>query len=212
MAQANHNIRLIGFLAFILGYSLLANYTLQSKQHTSIGALIAIAPSFFTCFFLALQSKRRMLMLSLLALSTPFFWLAWDYIKLHYDWVYWLMHESLQLLLLFTFARTLAPGKVPLCTQFATLVHGSLSTQHAAYARKVTIAWALFFAVILIVSNWLFFFYPVSTWSRFVNFGYLPLVTTMFIAEYMVRKQALPKEHQADIMEAVHAFINNRRG
>lgn len=211
MVIANHNSRLIGFLALILGYSLLANYTLQSKQHASIGALLAIAPYFLTCFLLALNAKRRFLMLGLLALSSPIFWLAWEYFKLHYDWVYWLMHESLQLLLLITFARTLMPDQVPLCTQFATIVHGSLSPAHARYARKVTAAWVLFFVAILLISNWLFFFYPITTWSIFVNFAYLPLVTTMFIVEYMIRKRVLPKEDQANIMEAVHAFMNRPR-
>lgn len=211
MAKTNHNIRLIGFLALILGYALLANYTLQSKHYASIGALVALVPIFLICALLAFRAKRRLLMLGLLALSSPLFWLAWEYFKLHYDWVYWLVHESVQLLLLFTFARTLMPGQQPLCTQFATIVHGSLSPAHTIYARKVTVAWTLFFAAILLISNWLFFFYPTSVWSIFVNFMYLPLVTIMFVVEYMVRKWALPKEDQANIMEAVHAFMNRPR-
>lgn len=212
MVLSNQNARLIGLLALILAYSLLSNYTLQSKQHTSIAALVAIAPYFLTCFLLAIQAKRRFLMLGILALSSPIFWLAWAFFKQHHDWVYWLMHESLQVILLITFARTLMPGQVPLCTQFAKMVHdGPLSPKHARYAGKVTAAWALFFTSILLISNWLFFCHPVGMWSIFVNIAYLPLVALMFIVEYMVRKRVLPKEAQANIMEAIHAFMNRPR-
>lgn len=208
MAQKNRNLHLIGFLLLILAYSLLANYTLQSKSHPAIGALVALTPIFLILLLLALRSKQRFFLLSLLMLSTPLFWLAWEYFKQHYDWVYWLVHESVQLLLLITFARTLLPGKQPLCTQFATIVHGSLSPKHIVYARQVTIAWVLFFTAILFTSSYLFFFYPTKTWSMFVNFAYLPLVTLMFVVEYMIRKWVLPKESQTNIMEAVYAFMN----
>ncbi|MEE9331848.1 MAG: hypothetical protein V3U89_06410 [Methylophilaceae bacterium] len=208
MAQSNHSIRLIGFLLLILGYSLLANYTLQSKNYAAIGAFVALVPIFLICLLLAFRSKQRFLMLGLLVLVSPLFWFAWEYFKLHYDWVYWLVHESVQLLLLITFARTLMPGQQPLCTQFAQMAHGSLSPEHTTYSRQVTIAWVLFFAAILLTSNYLFFFYPIKTWSIFVNFAYLPLVTMMFIVEYMVRKWALPEESQTNIMEAVYAFMN----
>lgn len=211
MAQKNHIVRLIGFLLLILGYSLLANYTLQSKSYPAIGALVALVPIFLICFLLAFRSKQRLLMLGLLALISPLFWFAWEYFKLHYDLVYWLVHESVQLLLLITFARTLMPGQQALCTQFATMVHGSLSPKHTIYSRQVTIAWVIFFAAILLTSNCLFFFYPIKTWSIFVNFAYLPLVTTMFIVEYMIRKLVLPKEDQTNIMEAVYAFMNKPR-
>ena len=211
MAETNHNMRLIGFLALILGYSLLANYILQSKNYAGIGALVALVPVFVACFLLALRSKRRFLMLGLLILSSPLFWFAWQYFKLHYDWVYWLMHESVQLLLFATFARTLMPGQQPLCTQFAKIVHGTLSHEHIIYSRKVTVAWALFFVLIILISNGLFFFYPIKIWSIFVNFTYLPLVAIMFIAEYTIRLKVLPKDDKTNIMEAVHAFMNRPR-
>lgn len=211
MAQKNRNIHLIGFLLFILGYSLLANYTLQSKSYPAMGALVALVPIFLICLLLALRSKQRLLMLGLLILSSPLFWFAWEYFKLHYDWVYWLVHESVQLLLLITFARTLLPGQQSLCTQFAKMVHGSLSPKHTVYTRQVTIAWVLFFAAIILASNYLFFFYPIKTWSIFVNFAYLPLVTMMFVVEYMIRKWVLPEEDQTNIMEAVYAFMNKSR-
>jgi uncharacterized membrane protein len=208
MTQKSRNMRLIGIVALILGYSILANHTLQSEAHAALGALVAIAPILLTCVLIALRSKHRTLMLGALIILSPLFWLTWSHFKQHYDWIYWLEHESLQLVLLFMFARTLLSNRQPLCTQFAEMIHGQLSPELTSYTRKVTIAWAIFFTCIIVVSCWLFFFYPIGIWSIFSNFIYLPLVAIMFIAEYMVRIWTLPKKDQANIMDAVHAFMD----
>lgn len=208
MIKITHNMRLVGVLVLILGYSLLANYTLQSSQHASIGVLIAMSPIILASFALAFKSKRRLLMLGLLLISTPLWWIVFTHFKQHYDWIYWLVHESLQLVLFITFARTLKSGQVPLCTQFAKMVHSTLSPEQISYTRKITIAWAIFFASVTILSSWLFFFYPIAIWSIFSNFVYLPLVGLMFIVEYSVRILVLPEKDQASIMDAIHAFMD----
>ncbi len=219
MPKKSHNLRLVGFIGLILSYSLLAHYTLQSKAYASVGVIIALAPIALTCFILAFNAKRRGLMFSLIILLSPLLWLASHYFKQHYEWVYWLVHESLQFLLLLMFARTLSSGKQPLCSQFAQMVHSTLSPELAQYTRKLTIAWVLiadqtqsvvvlFFGIVIIVSSYLFFFYPIRVWSIFSNFVYLPLVGLMFIIEYIVRFWALPKKDRSNIMHAIHAFID----
>jgi uncharacterized membrane protein len=208
MTKKSHNMRLVGFLMLILTYSLIANYTLQSKQHASIGVLIALGPIVLTCVVLAYNAKHRLFMFGLLLLSCPFIWIAWTYFKQHYDWIYWLVHESLQLVLFITFARTLKRGQQPLCTQFAQVIHGSLSLELINYTRKITIAWAFFFAFVSIISTWIFCFYPVKIWSIFSNFVYLPLVALMFILEYIVRINVLPEKDRTNIMDAIHAFMD----
>lgn len=208
MIKITHNMRLVGVLVLILGYSSLANYTLQSRQHASIGVLIAMLPVIFACFALAYKAKQRILMLGLLLISAPLWWLVFTHFKQHYDWIYWLVHESLQLVLFVTFARTLKSDQQPLCTQFARMVHRTLSPAQISYTHKVTIAWAVFFASVTIISSWLFFFYPITIWSIFSNFIYLPLVGLMFIVEYLVRIWVLPEKDQASIMDAIHAFMD----
>jgi uncharacterized membrane protein len=211
MAKKSHNMRLVGSLMLIFAYSILANYTLQSKQHASIGALIALAPIILTYIILAYNAKRRLLVLASLLIIGPLLWLVWTHIKQHYDWIYWLVHESLQVVLFITFARTLKQGQQPLCTQFAKIIHGSLSPDLISYTRKVTIAWAVFFAIVSIISTWIFCFYPVKTWSIFSNFVYLPLVACMFIAEFLVRMVVLPEKDRTNIMDAIHAFMDKSK-
>lgn len=211
MPLSARSVRLAAVLLLILAYAILANYTLQSKQNSDFGALVVLLPIMVTFIILALRSKHRALMIGLIILTSPLFWLAWTQIKAHYDVIYWLIHESLQFVLLTTFARTLTPDQQPLCAQFAQIVHGTLSPELTDYTRKVTIAWSLFFACVMVISTFLFFSYPIKVWSIFANFFYLPLVALMFIVEYWVRKRTLPAKDLSSMMEAVHAFINRPR-
>jgi uncharacterized membrane protein len=211
MSLPARSVRLAVTLLLILAYAVLANYTLQSRQNPALGALVAMTPIMLTFIFLAFRSKRRALMIGLIILISLLFWFAWSQIKTHYDVVYWLIHESLQFVLLITFARTLASNQQPLCAQFAQIVHGTLSSELTDYTRKVTIAWSLFFACVMVISTFLFFTYPIKVWSIFANFLYLPLITLMFITEYWIRRRTLPAKDLSNIMEAVHAFIDRPR-
>jgi uncharacterized membrane protein len=95
------------------------------------------------------------------------------------------------------FALTLRPGHEPLITGMARRLHGDISDELARYTRRVTIAWAGFFAAQLAISTTLFCFAPLVAWSFFVNILDLPLVAAMFAAEYMVRLRCLrnPPRH-----------------
>jgi len=211
MAASTHSLRLVGFLAVLIGYSLLAHFTLQHKAYASFGVLIAMLPLLLMCIVLAYKAKNRLLSFGLLLLLSPLFWLLWSFFKQHYEWIYWLVHESLQVVLLITFAHTLMPKKQPLCAQFAKMVHGSLSPTLASYTRKITIVWSLFFLTVILISSWLFFFYPIKIWSIFSNFIYLPLVALVFIIEYIVRFWALPKKDRSSIMDAIYAFMDKSK-
>jgi len=85
-------------------------------------------------------------------------------------------------------------------------VHAPLTPQHEIYARQVTVAWTLFFAVMALVSSLLFF---LARWLHgpvFANFLTLPLVALMFVAEYWVRRWVLPDVRHTHILDAVRAF------
>jgi uncharacterized membrane protein len=89
--------------------------------------------------------------------------------------------------LLFTFAVTLRPGREALITFMARQLHGTLSEEVRSYTRAVTYAWCVFFATQLTISVVLFVFAPLVVWSFFANVLDLPLVVTMFTAEYLFR-------------------------
>ncbi|HEY5292972.1 MAG TPA: hypothetical protein VIJ43_11735, partial [Burkholderiales bacterium] len=134
---------------------------------------------------------------------------GWPALEQHFGLVYWLQHVGLQLILFMTFGRTLIAGRQPLCARFAEAVHALVTPEHEIYARQATIAWTLFFAAMALASTLLFFLAPLATWSVFANFLTLPLVALMFIAEYLVRRWALPDMQHAHILDAVRAFRNS---
>ncbi len=116
-----------------------------------------------------------------------------------------LTHWCIYTSLLTVFALTLRPGREPLITAMVRRMHG-LTPETTAYTRKVTIAWALFFAAQLATSVALFCFAPLVVWSFFVNILDLPLVAGMFAAEYTVRLRVLenpPRESFAAILRMV---------
>lgn len=202
-------LRWTGIAAVIIGYAVLANYTNQSAQTGTLGALVALAPIALTTLVLAWRSAQRPLLLGLVALAGAALALAWPLLTQHYGWIYWLEHESVQWVLFLGFARTLRANHQPLCAQFAAAMHGPLTPEHARYAHQVTIAWTVFFAAMILTSTGLFFMQPIATWSIFANFIFLPLVVLMFIAEYAVRKLVLPELEHTGIMDAVHTFMQH---
>lgn len=206
--MARCSVRWLGIAALVIGYALLAHHTNESAHSGKLGAWVAIAPVVLIALVLAWNSPRRFLMLGVLALSGVALWAGWPTLELHFGLVYWLQHVGMQLILFMTFGRTLIAGRQPLCTRFAEAVHATLTPQHELYARQVTVAWTLFFAAMALTSTLLFFLTPLASWSVFANFLTLPLVASMFIAEYRVRRWVLPGLRNAHILDAVRAFRN----
>lgn len=200
----------LGIAALLIGYPLLAHYTNVSAQGGRLGALVAIAPVVLIALVLAWRSSRRFLMLGVLVLPCIALWAEWPALENHLGLVYWLQHVGMLLVLFMTFGRTLIAGREPLCTRLAHAVHAQVTPQHEIYTRQVTIAWTLFFAAMTLASTLLFFLAPLAAWSVFANFLTLPLVALMFIAEYGVRRWALPDMRHMHILDAVRAFTNAR--
>lgn len=203
-------VSVLGIVALMIGYPLLAHYTNESSHSGNLGALVAITPILLVALMLARRLPQRFIMLSVLALILlcVALWAGWSMLAHNFGLVYWLQNVGTQLILCMTFGRTLITGRQPLCTRFAEATHGTLTPQHAIYARQVTVAWTLFFATMALTSTLLFFLAPLATWSVFANFMTLPLVVLMFIIEYLVRRWVLSDVRHAHILDAVQAFRN----
>lgn len=205
--MAGRIVRGMGIAALVIGYALLAHYTNESPHHSSLGAVVAIAPLVLIALALAWRSPRRWVILSVLVSLCVALWAVWPALERHFGLVYWLQHAGMQVTLFVTFGRTLFAGRQPLCTRFAHAVHAPLTPQHEIYARQVTVAWTLFFAAMTLASTLLYFLTPLATWSVFANILTLPLVVLMFVAEYVVRRRALP-DMRHHIFDAVRVFAS----
>lgn len=124
-----------------------------------------------------------------------------------------LTHWAIYGSLLLTFGLTLRPGRDPLITAMTRRLHGAIPDELAVYTRRVTVAWCCFFAAQLTTSITLFCFAPLVVWSFFVNILDIPLVATMYAAEYFVRLRCLrnPPRHSLSVILTMIADVRKPR-
>jgi uncharacterized membrane protein len=186
-------LQLAAVVLFFLAYAALSHYSNLNPQAQDLGAVLAFAPLLILGVALVWRLSG-MLTAALVAVAAG--------LMLHEFWALLAQNFSIAVLiqqcgvyaiLAFSFGRSLLPGRVPLCTQFADKIHGPLGPPELRYTRKVTVAWVIFFLLNVAVTLLLFAFAPSRIWSLFVNFLSVPLVLLMFAAEYAIRRRVLPQ-------------------
>lgn len=199
--------------ALIIGYEVGAHRAVSTPGLEALGLALVLAPAFVVALGFAARSRRRGLLLTLVALAGAGLWLARGALVRHYEWGLFLEHVLFNGALGYLFGRTLVRGRVPLCTQFAAMVRGSpLAPAIAAYTRQVTVAWTVFFAIIVAVSTLLFATASIQTWSTFANYLTLPLSALMFVAEHACRRFALPGVRSSGMLESIRAYRRSTAG
>lgn len=203
-------LRGLAIAVLLIGYALLVHHVNATGQVSALGATLALLPFFAIALSITLKKGLHLFGLALLLTITIAAIFLWPMIMRNTRYIFWLQDIGLMTVLLTTFARTLQAGHKPLCVKFAEIIHqGELPLEHAIYARRVTIAWVMFFAMIIVISTVLFFFTSLTTWSIFVNFFTLPLVALMFVAEYLVRRRTLTNLPEGSVLDAVRTYMNN---
>jgi uncharacterized membrane protein len=211
MLRALKVVRSVGIVLIIMAYALLVHHVNTLGQSSMLGALLALAPLLLITLTFAFRVTSKILGMSIILLFLISSCLALPLIEQRTASIFWLQDIGLMLILLVTFARTLLNGRKALCVDFAELINGgALSIAHERYAYKVTIVWVIFFATMMLVSSLLFFFAPLANWSFFVNFLTLPLVASMFIVEFLVRRQVLTDLPEGSVLDAVRAYLNSK--
>jgi len=204
--------------ASILLYALLEHYTSTTsgtRQGTAVlGAALATTPLLLAWLLFARRLARPWISLPL-ALLTAGLILAscWRQIEHNFPLMFMLQEVGIYLMLAFGFGRSLLAGQVPLCTHWASMIHGPLSEPVERYTRSVTLAWTLFFVTISCSSALLYLLAPLRVWSVFSNFLTLPLAALMFAIEYELRRRRLPWMRRASLADTARAyFATTRRG
>ncbi len=198
--------KVAGGVALCLAYSLLAHLATVHPAPGVWQVLMALFLVLVLAVSLAWRSAHRLLMLGVCLVGVVGLASMGDWLRLHYQWIFFLEHAGMQSLLCIGFGRTLAEGQTPLVSRFAATVHGPLSPQLQRYTRGVTWAWTLYFGVMASLSVLLFSLAPMAWWSAFANLLGLPLVVLMFVGDYVVRRCLLPPDQVAGLWQAVQAF------
>ena len=187
-------------IALALAYALLAHLLTTAAQPTALGAAASTAPWALLALAIAWRSAHRVAALVACALLLALGWNYWELLERNTPWVYYLQHVLMFVALGAAFGVTLRPGQEALCTRLARAVQGPLSADAERYSRAVTLAWALFCAVLVAASTLLFFLGPLDAWSVFANLLTLPLVGGMFLVEALVRARVCPELSQGGVL------------
>ena len=193
---------IVGLLA--LAYAAVSHWSTTRGGRGTLGALVAIGPVGAVALIFLWRSQR-VLGLAVWLAAAALIAVHWYELTRHFVWLYLLQQVALYGLLGIYFGRTLAAGGVPLCTQMAQHVHGTLSAAALRYTRQVTVAWTLLFALTTVALLILFYAAPPIVWSAFANFGAPALMALMFALENWVRRLALPGMEHAGLLATIRA-------
>jgi uncharacterized membrane protein len=202
-------LQLAAIVVFLVAYAGLSHYGNSVAKTHNLGVGLALGP--VLAVGLALVWRWTHLAVALLAAAAVGMILRhyWPVLEKNFSVVYLLQEGGFYGLMAASFGLSLLGPREALCTQLADKVHGPLTPQEVRYTRRVTAAWGLFFVLITAATLGLFVFAPLRIWSLFANFCVLPLIGLMFVAEYAVRRHALPQVPRRGILAAVRVYFAN---
>jgi uncharacterized membrane protein len=198
-------VRAVLVLLAICG-AVLAHFAIVDRVSPAVGALLSLLPATMLAIWVARRSPHRAWILAGLAVAAVALWAEWDALERHFPSVFFLEHAGGNLFLAIVFGRSLAAGREPLCTRFALVLHETLPPEVAAYTRRITLAWTLFFAALFALSTTLYLGGFLEAWSMLATMLSPLLVALMFVAEYAVRLRVLPDWERTGVLGAFRAY------
>lgn len=201
--QLRRTVRPLLIGTVVLCYPLLVYYSAGAPSGGELGAALAVFPVLAMALVLAWRSSQRYLLLGLFGLACALLAGAWDRLQQHFGWFYLLEHAGTNAALSLAFIYSLCGGREPVCSRFAALMGGPLSAEVAVYTRRVTVAWAAYFAIISAASGLLFFLLTLEAWTVFAYFLTPMLVVLMFVIEYGIRLLVFPRMQHVRFLDSV---------
>ncbi len=191
-----------------VAYVLVSHWLMTAAPASPWNAVIVVGPMLGAAAWLAWQRRQRLLA-TIAALATAALCIqAWRGGGLPADALYVAQHVAIHVLLAFAFGLTLQGGREPLVTALARRVHGSLTPAMAAYSRKVTLAWTVYFVAMATLSLVLYALAPFDVWATFANLVTPVAILLMFVGEYLLRYRLHPEFERATLAQAVRAYAD----
>ncbi|MHB1268484.1 MAG: COG4648 family protein [Acidithiobacillus ferriphilus] len=199
----------IAFSLFIFaGYQILTYRGISSAHPGGLVVVSAFAPVIIVFLFISWSTRYRIIGLASIIAGGVALW-HYQNILVHYlNWTYMIQRSGIFALLATVFGVTLLPGRTPMVSRIADLVHGPLNEQVALYTRHVTTAWALFFATMTALPLIIFIFAPHHLLFLLTNIITVTLVVSMLFAEYIVRCRTIPVGERSGMMEGLRAYFH----
>ncbi len=209
-------------VVLIAGYALASHFALILPNGQAIAAALALGiPAVALVGFILQWTAKRLvnvtpvvryasaILLSIVPLAV-LLWQLWPVVVSNAQMLYLVQHVGTNALLAWVFGHTLVEGSTPLVVTFARIVHTHLPPEIEAYARKVTVAWTLFFIVTCVISVVLFTAAPLAAWSTFAVLLQWPSVAVFFVGEYVLRKRLFRHFDHASMKQGFDAYNQHR--
>lgn len=203
--------RAIGVGIAVAAYVAASHWLMTAAPHSPWNLVLAVAPLALLLLYAWQRGQRGPGLVAAPALVL-LAWLAWRGGGLAAGLLHLAPHLAVYAVLATVFALTLRRGREPLVTALVRRVHGHLTPGMAAYSRKVTVAWAICFAAIVLISMALFVLAPFELWAAFANFGTLLAMALLFLGEYALRYRLHPEFERASFGAALRAYARRDRG
>lgn len=215
-------------VVLIAGYTFASHFALVLPEGKKIAAALALGiPSAAVAIFIFQWLSKRLASsvtvqktgwMSLLAIvlavvpMTIGLWLTWPLVVDNAATLYFVQHVGTNAMLAWVFGHTLMIGTTPLVVSFARIVDPVLPVELEVYARKVTLAWTLFFVTTCVISTVLFVAAPLPVWSIFAVLLQWPSVAVFFVGEYLLRRYLFRQLKHASLRDGFNAYRSHQAG
>ena len=193
----------------LLGYAALSQYsaTPSNPYAKSIGAALSIAPVLLAALVLLWLWSWRRTALILATLASALLYRSWPVIEGNFEWLDLVEQCGIYGLVAVVFVRSLLANRVPVCTQLANQMYGTLTAVEIGYTRRATAAWAAFYVLLTLAILGLFFSLPRTAWYVFVNFATWGLMLIAGVADHAIRRRVLPRHEQGGILAIIRRSL-----
>jgi uncharacterized membrane protein len=198
--------RWVAAAAALAGYALLSHALMVQAGDKPWTVAALLGPLVFALGALAWQQRHWPTLLLCGGALAGLAWVAASGRPQSINRLYLLQHAGIHLALCGAFAFTLRPGATPLISTLSARVHGTLSPARAAYTRRVTAAWALYFGAMAVSSLALFAWAPWWAWSLFANLLTPLAAIGLFIGEHRLRYRLHPEFERASMLQTWRAY------
>ena len=190
----------------LAGYALLSHALMVVAADQPWAAAALLGPLVLALSTLALKQRHWP---TLLACAAALAWLAYVAMSGESQSIarlYLLQHAGIHAVLGCAFAYTLRPGATPLISALAARVHKRYTPEVAAYTRRVTLVWAVYFGVMVVLSLALYAWAPWWWWSVFANLVTPVAAIGLFVGEHWLRYRLHPEFERASLAQALQAY------
>ena len=214
--------------ALIAGYALASHFALVLPEGKKIAAALALGvPAAALAIFIfqwtgklianrfAVQKSIWTPIFASVLATLPIVFalmLIWPIVVNNAATLYFVQHVGTNALLAWVFGHTLIAGSTPLIVSFARIVDPVLPAEIEAYARKVTLAWTLFFVSTCVISAVLFLAASLPVWSTFAVLLQWPSVVIFFVGEYALRRYLFREFEHASLKAGFDAYRSHQTG